>query len=75
MSDREMNAIHDLKSGLKDMLRSGRLTRADIPDDFEWLVKSLKELDSATAEADGEELEQDEESPSCPQVAAAAIES
>lgn len=30
--------LHD---GLMDMLDTGRLTEADIPDDYQWLVNSL----------------------------------
>ena len=30
--------LHD---GLSDMIESGRLTEADIPDDYAWLVRTL----------------------------------
>lgn len=33
--------LHD---GLSDMIESGRLTEADIPEDYTWLVKSLAHL-------------------------------
>jgi hypothetical protein len=32
--------LHD---GLSDMVESGRLTEADIPDDYQWLVEALAE--------------------------------
>ena len=30
--------LHD---GLSDMIEGGRLTEADIPDDYQWLVETL----------------------------------
>lgn len=33
--------LHD---GLSDMIEGGRLKEADIPDDYQWLVKELTEL-------------------------------
>lgn len=38
----------ELHDGLSDMIESGRLTAADIPDDYEWLVESLAYLANAT---------------------------
>jgi hypothetical protein len=32
--------LHD---GLSDMVESGRLTEADIPDDYQWLFEALAE--------------------------------
>lgn len=37
-------SYHELHDGLSDMIESGRLTAADIPDDYEWLVESLAYL-------------------------------
>lgn len=34
-------SFHD---GLSDMIEDGRLTAADIPDDYKWLVDSLAAL-------------------------------
>jgi hypothetical protein len=46
--------LHD---GLSDMIEVGRLQENDIPDDYEWLVKSLAEhgtqLNAALAKAEG----------------------
>lgn len=33
-----------LADGLADMVEGGRLTKASIPDDYEWLVKVLAEI-------------------------------
>lgn len=33
--------LHD---GLSDMIEGGRLTEADIPDDYQWLIESLENL-------------------------------
>lgn len=41
-----------LADGLSDMVESGRLTNADIPDDYRWLVESLAPL----ATTDPEEI-------------------
>lgn len=38
----------ELHDGLSDMIESGRLTAADIPDDYKWLVESLAYLANAT---------------------------
>ena len=32
----------NLQDGLRDMLRSGRLRREHIPEDFDWLIDALK---------------------------------
>lgn len=34
--------MRDLAAGLRDMIATGRLTEADIPDDFEWLCRALE---------------------------------
>lgn len=34
--------ITALVAGLTDMIESGRLTKADIPDDFEWLCAAIE---------------------------------
>lgn len=34
-------AQEKLHDGLSDMIEGGRLTEADIPEDYDWLVKSL----------------------------------
>lgn len=39
-----LEAYKRLHDGLSDMIESGRLTEADIPDDYQWLVSSLVEL-------------------------------
>jgi len=36
-----MSAYRGLAEGLSDMIQGGRLTEADIPDDFKWLVNQL----------------------------------
>lgn len=33
----------NLRAGLREMIESGRLTEADIPDDYKWLVAALDE--------------------------------
>ena len=35
---------HQLLQGLRDLVGSGRLTEADLPDDFTWLNTQLTEL-------------------------------
>ena len=35
---KQYEKLHD---GLSDMVESGRLTEADIPDDYQWLVETL----------------------------------
>lgn len=35
---------HQLLQGLRDLVSSGRLTEADLPDDFAWLNTQLAEL-------------------------------
>lgn len=37
------SAYGRLHDGLSDMIESGRLTEADIPDDYQWLVETLSE--------------------------------
>lgn len=39
--DEMLKAYERLHDGLSDMIESGRLTEADIPDDYEWLVQML----------------------------------
>lgn len=34
----------ELRDGIQDMIDSGRLTEADLPDDFEWLRQKLTEM-------------------------------
>lgn len=36
-----LRLYHKLHDGLSDMIEGGRLTEADIPDDYAWLVESL----------------------------------
>jgi hypothetical protein len=38
---RDYGKLHD---GLSDMIESGRLTEAHIPDDYQWLVATLTKL-------------------------------
>lgn len=35
---KQYERLHD---GLSDMIEGGRLTEADIPDDYQWLVETL----------------------------------
>ena len=35
---------HQLLQGLRDLVDAGRLTEADLPDDFDWLKTQLAEL-------------------------------
>ena len=39
-----LNSYRDLHDGLSDMIEEGRLTVADIPDDYQWLVDLLISL-------------------------------
>ena len=41
MSNYTQQALHD---GLSEMIESGRLTEADIPNDYHWLVHILEKL-------------------------------
>jgi predicted protein tyrosine phosphatase len=36
-----VDAYEKLHDGLSDMIEGGRLTEADIPDDYQWLVETL----------------------------------
>ena len=36
-----VNRYERLHDGLSDMIEDGRLTEADIPDDYQWLVETL----------------------------------
>ena len=50
-----LNQYQKLHDGLSDMVESGRLTQADIPDDYHWLVeKMLVPLANHPAQALGE---------------------
>ncbi len=47
MSDAEQDALAEyqrLHDGLSDMIEGGRLSEADIPDDYQWLVEILGRL-------------------------------
>lgn len=39
-----LSAYRRLHDGLSDMIESGRLRPADIPDDYQWLVETLAAL-------------------------------
>ena len=39
-----LTRYHQLLQGLRDLVGSGRLTEADLPDDFTWLNTQLAEL-------------------------------
>jgi hypothetical protein len=39
-----LTGYRKLHDGLSDMIESGRLTEADCPDDYRWLVESLARL-------------------------------
>lgn len=43
-SDMLLDGYSELHDGLSDMIESGRLTEADIPDDYQWLVQKLVAL-------------------------------
>ncbi len=42
-------ALDDLSSGLADMISGLRLSEADLPDDFEWLVARLEKARTVLA--------------------------
>lgn len=44
-----LHAYHRLHDGLSDMIEGGRLTEADIPDDYQWLVNSLERIGNMEA--------------------------
>lgn len=44
MSENLQRAYRELQEGLSDMIESGRLKEADIPEDYNWLVESLAKL-------------------------------
>lgn len=44
VTEQALRAYGKLHDGLSDMIEEGRLTEADIPDDYQWLVESLAEL-------------------------------
>lgn len=41
-----------LVEGLRDMLAAGRLTKADIPDDFAWLTAACSLCEASASEMD-----------------------
>ncbi len=43
-TDTLVDAYRKLHDGLSDIIESGRLTEADCPEDFHWLVESLATL-------------------------------
>ncbi len=44
----ELQELHgDLYRGIVDMLFGGRLTEADIPDDYQWLTDKLGKINTA----------------------------
>ncbi|MGC3873288.1 hypothetical protein ACPF7Z_08465 [Halomonas sp. GXIMD04776] len=40
-TDDILSLYQRLHDGLSDMVESGRLTQADIPDDYDWLVNEM----------------------------------
>lgn len=40
----KLEAYERLHDGLSDMIEGGRLTEADIPDDYRWLRESLEKI-------------------------------
>lgn len=44
MSGQSSAAYQQLVDGLRDMIEGGRLSAADIPDDYEWLVRTMANL-------------------------------
>lgn len=50
-----------LVTGLRDMVLGGRLTVADIPDDFDWLQSLLDNAREAIAQATGRKRERENE--------------
>ncbi len=49
---RELASYRRLHDGLSDMIEGGRLTQADIPDDYDWLLLSLLDVNSETDKAE-----------------------
>jgi len=47
-----MRAFRELVSGLENMIQSGRLSEADIPDDYLWLTDTLGRIDLTRREDD-----------------------
>ena len=45
----ELEHYRKLHDGLSDMIEGGRLTKADIPNDYEWLVRKLERVPSDTS--------------------------
>ena len=52
MNDEELNLHGELIDGLSEMIESGRLTEEMIPDDFEWLCKTLISIRESAAAFD-----------------------
>lgn len=58
MTDTEehlMGLAEELARGLDDMIRAGRLTEADIPDDFAWLKGKVEETIKTAARVEAED--------------------
>lgn len=47
----EIKHYRELHSGLADMIVSGRLQPTDIPEDYDWLVKTLAKTNLSASES------------------------
>lgn len=62
MKDERLEAYRKLYDGLSDMVEDGRLTRADHPDDYEWLIAAMLDVVALDPESKMPELP-----PTCPE--------
>lgn len=44
MKDERLEAYRKLYDGLSDMVESRRVTREDIPEDYEWLIRAMLDV-------------------------------